>query len=243
MYDDGDKTNFDDIAGDNVYSVKAVVNSASPADLKFYAIIFDSNGTELGRSNEIQINAYKPLDTQAVTTQANAVSANLGSILNQTNEEKLQNYDATVNSLKEELNKLEQNDTISDYSIDGNNITINLKSGVTMVDQIIDTEKTDAGDKENEGSGTAGAPDSNIGSSSVNIVSNVISLQPCLNMYTNNLLASYMLKPDKAGSAVGALENYDFNANLDNDSVSLEALKSWGNYKVIIWHGHGGNSS
>ena len=196
MYDDGNKTDVDDIAGDNVYSVKAVVNSASPADLKFYAIIFDSNGTELGRSNEIQINAYKPLDTQAVTTQANAVSANLGSILNQTNEEKLQNYDATVNSLKEELNKLEQNDTISDYSIDGNNITINLKSGVTMVDQIIDTEKTDAGDKENEG-----------------------------------------------GGAAGALENYDFNANLDNDSVSLEALKSWGNYKVIIWHGHGGNSS
>ena len=30
MYDDGNKTNFDDIAGDNVYSVKAVVNSASP---------------------------------------------------------------------------------------------------------------------------------------------------------------------------------------------------------------------
>ena len=72
----------------------------------------------------------------------------------------------------------------------------------------------------------------------------VVTMQPCLSMYSSELNSNMRL-PDNAANAIAAeFSNYSFisDNNLDNSAVSLNRIKSISSNQIIIWHGHGGYS-
>lgn len=71
----------------------------------------------------------------------------------------------------------------------------------------------------------------------------VVTLQPCLDTYSNHL-SELMKLPDKAAERVSeAFPNYAFDGtNFDNSNVSLDHIKSFEPNQLVLWHGHGGHS-
>lgn len=72
----------------------------------------------------------------------------------------------------------------------------------------------------------------------------VVTLQPCLETYPDNL-SELMKLTDKAAERVSeTVPNYTFDGtNFDNSNVSLDKIKSFKPNQLVLWHGHGGHSS
>ena len=71
--------------------------------------------------------------------------------------------------------------------------------------------------------------------------STISTYQPCLTMYPSNLQELGSKCVDGAASKVeSVLNDFSFKNNYDNDTISLDVLKSIGSNQIVIWHGHGG---
>lgn len=74
----------------------------------------------------------------------------------------------------------------------------------------------------------------------------VVSLQPCYDMFLSSFTAAELENIDESAARFGTLEGFEYDPiidDYDNAAVTVELLKSLGEYDVIIWEGHGGYSS
>ena len=71
----------------------------------------------------------------------------------------------------------------------------------------------------------------------------VLTFQPCLNTYSVNDISQEYMTEHVDGAAIQIKErikNFQFTKNLDNQDVTIDAIKkSLTNNQFIIWHGHG----
>ncbi|MCQ4022807.1 zinc ribbon domain-containing protein [Ruminococcus sp. zg-924] len=71
--------------------------------------------------------------------------------------------------------------------------------------------------------------------------STISTYQPCLTMYPSDLQELGSKCVDGAASKVqSVLNEYSFENNYDNETITLDLLKSIGPNEIVIWHGHGG---
>lgn len=71
--------------------------------------------------------------------------------------------------------------------------------------------------------------------------STISTYQPCLAMYSSELQELGSKCVDGAANEIqNVLSEYSFKNNYDNETISLDLLKSIGTNEIVIWHGHGG---
>lgn len=250
MHDDG--MSGDDIAGDHVYSCRVAAVAGTKGTV-------DSVVTAGGKTDKVSFNAYKELTEKdqediikaqntlknSVAVSSNTFSAaltgveNLGKGASQADvNAAYATYNAQVKvavaAAESSLNALVASDSVDSFEIVQNQAIVEMNNGVTLVQEIYQIPNIDGG------SGDAGASGGVTGGvvNGVTAVSDVVSLQPCRNMYSG--IDEFMTYPDVAAEAVAGREDFVFNANYDNWDVSIETLKSLAKYDVIVWHGHGG---
>ncbi len=69
----------------------------------------------------------------------------------------------------------------------------------------------------------------------------IITMQPCLDTYSGEILRLMHL-PDEAAALAEDLPNAAFTGNYDNREVTLAQIKNFTTNQVVLWHGHGGFS-
>ena len=73
--------------------------------------------------------------------------------------------------------------------------------------------------------------------------STITTYQPCLAVYNADLQSLGTNCVDGSAKKIATeINDYVFENNYDNDSISLDVLKQIGNNQIVIWHGHGGYS-
>ena len=71
--------------------------------------------------------------------------------------------------------------------------------------------------------------------------STISTYQPCLAMYSSELQELGKKCVDDSASKIETkLNDYSFQNNYDNETVSLDVLKNISSNQIVIWHGHGG---
>lgn len=74
--------------------------------------------------------------------------------------------------------------------------------------------------------------------------STITTYQPCLAVYDAELQSLGSNSVDGSAQRITEeIDDYVFENNYDNDSISLDVLKKIGDNQVVIWHGHGGYST
>ena len=71
--------------------------------------------------------------------------------------------------------------------------------------------------------------------------STISTYQPCLAMYSSEFQElGNKCVDETAGGVSSNLNEYSFENNYDNETITLDLLKDIGKSELVIWHGHGG---
>ena len=134
------------------------------------------------------------------------------------------NVEDYMYDLSKYVNELKEQGLIIDYEYSSSALSIKLENGGNYV-FLPEIEGSDAG-------------------ASGNFELKVATYQPCLSSYSG--LDSYMKYVDRGAQKIdNKFEKYVFNSddNYDDEEVSANAIASFGEYNVVLWHGHGGHNS
>lgn len=129
-----------------------------------------------------------------------------------------ENINSTIEAVGAYAKELHESKRIKEYNItEGYSVWIKFNSGIEYVYSPLQKDK-----------------DASI----------VDTYQPCLSQYPTDEFDyqtySIACVDNSAENIVTVLDEYTFDNNYDDKSVTLEELKSFGKDTIIIWHGHGG---
>ena len=222
MNDQGE--NGDEVAGDGIYSCYAEIAAAKQTTYQFYA----QNGSK--KSDVVEVRVYEKLTEQEVAkTKENAsqIIAAADAYTDADGYVKEEQSKDALNAVYQSALGLKEKGTISNVFFEDSNVTFVFDNGLTYIYQ-----------PNMEGKDAVG--------SDVDVT--VMSMQPwktgyivVRGKYTADL-------DDKCTDGASQLiadkfKNYHWSYNLDDDAVTLDAVKKFGKNQVILWHGHGGYGS
>lgn len=220
MNDNG--TDGDKVSGDHIYTCTIELLHSDPGEVAYYA-----KTAETKQSSELFLYFFAQPTKEEMETQIGMVQQDIEAIergyVSGSGFVPDGSVEMIINEVNDYAEELHKRGEVVYYEASDSSVLLKLNTGLAYA-YIPPRAAVDGG-----------SGDANI---------TVITMQPCLNTYTSNIIIPLLSYPDEAASyADDNLPNISFSGNYDDGRVTLEQIKRFSSDQLVIWHGHGGYSS